>query len=316
MWSLRQLLNPPDWWRDGGASFDLPTLEFSDIDRVTGELRKPYAHGYGYDPGDQPAMIEVWVEKSTMSDILEPLCRIDGLNYVEGKGFESITQTVNFLRRAERYGKAAHIIYVSDFDPGGTAMPVAVARQLQFWRDELNIDVDVTVDTAVLTHEQCVEYELPRMPTRESDARRANFQERYGEGATELDALEAKHPGELAKVIRRKIAPYRDRGLPGRLSRADSEADQLLDDAWRDAGGPELKRQMDELIEQANTIAESQAERIRQIMDETREQLQEYVADADELDEQARKIRRSIDVDLPETATTRDHRSKFRRAVR
>jgi hypothetical protein len=284
-----QVLRPPEIG-PGGAWLNLPTLEFGDIDSVAGRLATPYARGYDYDPGDQPVMIELWVEKSTMADILEPLCRHERLNYVEGTGYESITRTVEFLRRAERYGKPAHIIYVSDFDPAGAAMPVAVARQIQFWLDELNIEVEISVDASVLTHDQCVEYERPRTPIKDTDVRRGNFEARYGEGATELHALEALYPGELAKIIRRKIAPYRDRGLSGRLSRARSEAQQLLDNAWNDAGGPELERQMADLAEQANIIAAEQAERIRQIMEETREQLQPFAAAADELDRQAREI--------------------------
>jgi hypothetical protein len=298
--AARGTLFEPPKIRLGEASFYLPTLESSDIDSVTGWIAKPHAAGYDYDPGDQPVMIELWVEKSTMADILKPLCQIERLNYVEGTGFESITQTVTFLRRAERYGKAAHIIYVSDFDPAGVEMPVAVARQIQFWLDELNIDVEISVDTTVLTHEQCVAYELPRTPITETDLRREGFEKRYGEGATELDALEALHPGELVKIIRQKIAPHRDRGLRDRLSGARSEAQQLLDDAWRDAGGPELKEQLDSLVEQANTIAAEQAERIRQIMEETRDLLQPFADDAEWLDEQAREISRGIDVDLPE----------------
>jgi hypothetical protein len=286
--------------KPGSASFYLPTLESADIDSVFGSLSAPYAAGYDYSASDQPVMIEVWCEKSTMNDVLAPLCEIEHLNYVEGTGYESITQSITFLRRAQQYGKAAHIIYVSDFDPGGVAMPVAVARQLQLWREELGIDVEVSVDTAVLTHEQCVKYKLPRTPIKETDVRRGKFEVRYGEGATELDALEALYPGELAKIIRQRIAPYRDRTLQGRLSRARSEVQQRLDNAWRDAGGSELAKQMEALAEQANEIAAEQAERIRQIMEETEERLQEFDDKADELDEQARKISSNLDVELPE----------------
>jgi DNA repair exonuclease SbcCD ATPase subunit len=108
------------------------------------------------------------------------------------------------------------------------------------------------------------------------------------------------YPGELAKIIRQRIAPYRDRTLQGRLSRARSEVQQRLDNAWRDAGGSELAKQMEALAEQANEIAAEQAERIRQIMEETEERLQEFDDKADELDEQARKISSNLDVELPE----------------
>lgn len=181
---------------------DIP--DFDNLGSVEAELYGPSIGGYWFHPGEeQPVMIEVWCEKSTQADILKPLCDELHLNYLEGTGHESITQHVIFLRRAQQHGSAAHILYVSDFDPGGENMPVAAARQLQFWMEKLEIDVKVSVDPLVLTHEQCVEFELPRIPLKKDLPGKTRWEERYGEGATELDALEALHPGELARIIRR-----------------------------------------------------------------------------------------------------------------
>jgi hypothetical protein len=180
-------------------------------------------------------------------------------------------------------------------------MPVAVARQIQFWLDELGVDVDVSLEPLVLTHDQCVAYELPRTPIKDDDKRGPGFEAKYGEGATELDALEALYPGELARIIRQGIAPYRDPELRARLAWAQyQEAQPLLDEAWGATDGPELERRMEELIEQANAITAEQAERIQAIMEETRERLQPFVEAADELGEQAARIKRDIDVELPE----------------
>jgi hypothetical protein len=154
----------------GTASLTLPELDLDGFADIKLDIGSPIPGGYWYDPADQPVLIEVWVEKSTMGDVLIPLCRHENVNYVEGAGFESITQTVAFQRRAQEHGKPAHIVYISDFDPGGEAMPVGVARQAQYWLDELKIDVDVSIDHAVLTHEQCVEFELPRTPIKDGDA--------------------------------------------------------------------------------------------------------------------------------------------------
>ena len=43
------------------AGFGLPSLEFADLD-VTGELCTPTPVGYDYDDGDQPVMLELWIE--------------------------------------------------------------------------------------------------------------------------------------------------------------------------------------------------------------------------------------------------------------
>jgi hypothetical protein len=296
-------LSPPHLF-PGGAWYELPNLEPADVDTVTGGLLTPSMLGYDFDPVDaRPVMIELWVEKSTMADILKPLCQELHINYVEGIGFESITQTVTFLRRAQQYGKAAHILYVSDFDPGGVGMPIAVARQVQFWLEQLNIDVEVSVDTTVLTHDQCVKYKLPRSPIKGTDTRKSRFEARYGEGATELDALEALHPGELAKIIRQAVERFIDRRLVHRLARLRHRQDGpagAVDDAWITGGGPWLENRMRDLVGLANAYATEQAERIHQIMEETGEHLQQFTAAAADLGDQAREIGMSIDVELPE----------------
>jgi hypothetical protein len=42
-----------------------------------------------------------------------------------------------------------------------------------------------------LTLAQVQQYRLPRIPIKESDRRKPGFEDTYGEGAVELDALEA-----------------------------------------------------------------------------------------------------------------------------
>jgi hypothetical protein len=58
---------------------------------------------------------------------------------------------------------------------------------------------------------------LPRTPIKETERRATQFEERFGEGATELDALEALHPGELRRIIEAEIARYYDDSLDRRL---------------------------------------------------------------------------------------------------
>ena len=108
----------------------------------------------------------------------------------------------------ERLGKPARIFYISDFDPAGLSMPVAAARKIEFEIDRRDLDLDIQVRAIVLTEEQCRQYALPRTPIKESDPRGAGFEQQYGEGATELDALEALHPGELERILKREIRRY------------------------------------------------------------------------------------------------------------
>jgi hypothetical protein len=74
--------------------------------------------GYGYDPSDEPVLLSVWCEKSTMDDILVPLCRSLHVNYLSGTGYESIPAAVAMLRRADDYpSRRLHVLYISDHDP-------------------------------------------------------------------------------------------------------------------------------------------------------------------------------------------------------
>jgi hypothetical protein len=51
-------------------------------------------------------------------------------------------------------------------------------------------NADIKLIPLALTRDQVITYQLPRIPIKESDGRRAGFEERYGAGAVELDALE------------------------------------------------------------------------------------------------------------------------------
>jgi hypothetical protein len=284
----------------GTASLTLPELDLSGFADIKLDIGSPIPGGFGYDPADQPVLLEVWVEKSTMGDVLIPQCQRERMNYVEGAGFESITQSVAFLRRAQEHSKPAHIVYISDFDPGGAGMPVGVARQVQFWLEQLAIDVDVTIDTAVLTHEQCVEFELPRTPIKDGDRRRGAFEARYGAGATELDALEALHPGSLGEIVRQAMEPFVDRGLPRRLATARQEAQQRINAAWTAAAGQEVDEAAQELSRQASAVAAEQVERIRETVEDALGQLDQFTEAAEQLKARAEQIAARLNIDLPE----------------
>src|SRR5918994_1428484 len=56
--------------------------------------------GYFYEQALQPYHVEVWAEKTTMNDILVPLCYALGANFVSGAGYQSITSVaVSLLKR-------------------------------------------------------------------------------------------------------------------------------------------------------------------------------------------------------------------------
>ncbi len=178
--------------------------------------------------GVQRYHIEVWCEKSTMNDVLLPLCERYQANLQTGSGELSITATLALAQRLQQANRPARIFYVSDFDPAGQSMPVAVSRKLEYFIRRYGLDLDVRVYPVVLTLDQVQYYRLPRTPIKETERRRLEFESRHGEGAVELDALEALYPGELQAVLSRYIEEYYDASLDGQVATLEQELQEAL----------------------------------------------------------------------------------------
>ena len=102
-------------------------------------------------------------------------------------------------------------------------MPKAVARKVEFTIAKFDLDVDLELIPLVLTPDQCRDYRLPRTPIKESERRKDKFEQTFGVGATELDALEALHPGEMARLLEAEIDNFLDRDLHHRVQREMSD---------------------------------------------------------------------------------------------
>ena len=154
----------------------------------------------------QPYHLEVWCEKSTMDDVLRPVCSRYLANLVTFEGEVSVTACHKLIERVRRADKPARIFYISDFDPAGNSMPVAMSRKVEFLSQDL--DLDIRVDPLVLTLDQVQHYQLPRVPIKESETRAASFEDAFGAGAVELDALEALHSGSLRRIVSDALSDY------------------------------------------------------------------------------------------------------------
>jgi hypothetical protein len=120
--------------REPGVTFGearywpLPSLYLSGPDSF--ELPDITAHGYDYGLVDQPYHLEVWIEKSTMNDVLEPVCQARGVNLVTGVGFQSISNVIVLLHRLAALpdDKPTRLFYIADFDPAGDSSRPAAGR--------------------------------------------------------------------------------------------------------------------------------------------------------------------------------------------
>ena len=203
---------------------------------------KPDYAVYGFN-AVQRYHLEIWVEKSTMNDVLIPLCERYQVNLVTGVGEQSITSTLQLVQRAIAHQKPVRVFYVSDFDPAGRSMPVAVARKAEYYLRKLAPELDFRLFPVALTQEQCQVYALPRTPIKEKKKRKGHFEEQHGDGATELDALEAVYPGALANIMEELILSYYDTRLAGLVRNARLELEVDLEELRQET----LERYTDEL---------------------------------------------------------------------
>jgi hypothetical protein len=202
------------------------------------ELPRAMAHGISSWIKRRSHHLELWIEKSSMNDILLPICRRYGIVLQSLVGESSLTRTGDLLRRIRSNGgKPARIIYISDFDPAGNSMPAAASRRIEHPVRSEEPDLDLQLTHLALTREQVLQFNLPTIPIKESEMRGDKFRERQNtDGAVELDALEALHPGELGRMVEEAIAPY---------LQADADWQEALQD---------LERELDDQAEEINEV--------------------------------------------------------------
>jgi hypothetical protein len=191
------LVNAQYW--GAGAEYEVEAPDLDDPAVKIYGINNSYA---------QPYHLEVWCEKSTMDDVLRPICSQYGANLATFEGEVSVTACHDLIERILTADKPARIFYISDFDPAGQSMPVATARKIEWMIHDRGLDLDVMLKPIVLTADQVKQYRLPRTPIKDSELRAGAFEDVHGAGAVELDALEALHPGALRSIVAGALREY------------------------------------------------------------------------------------------------------------
>jgi len=229
------IVNAHNWSNDNPTQIKEDTDKQEIINNIVDKF-------YCYNPSNTQAyMLEMWCEKSTMNDVLEPIAKKYGMNLITGLGELSITAVHQLIDRIQDANKPTRIFYISDFDPAGECMPVSVARKIEFLLKENDVDTDVKLMPIMLTATQCRKYKLPRTPIKPTERRKDGFEERHGAGATELDALEALMPGEMKRVIESKVLEYFDIDKWNEASNLNREIRSKVRDFLQDKIGNALE---------------------------------------------------------------------------
>jgi hypothetical protein len=259
-----------------GPSIHLPSIEVGDLEpfRIRGHAR---VTGYEYSVALEPSVVEMWMEKSldeADDPLIETLCEEESVNLITGIGFMTISSVYALLERRSRLDKPLRILYLSDFDPAGKHMPVSPARHVEFALRKMEEKPDVRLHHLALTEDQVRDLELPRIPIKDTDRRKANFEAKHGKGATELNALmHETRRADTEQMLRGAIRDLRDDTLPGRLGRARREAQRMLDEEFsRRLRWP--RRALDLIEEAAEEAGERYAEELQDLADRLAEEIE------------------------------------------
>ena len=289
--------------RSGLLDWYLPHVSTS----LTGSAEPHIEHtvaGYYYDHSLQPNLIEIWSEKSGDNATLLPIAETFGINYCPGIGFQSVSNIRRMFRRVRTVGKPTCILYISDFDPAGSSMPVAVGRQTQFafWQLEqlaAQEAPNVKLEPIALTQEQVMEWELPRKPIKEADRRKGIWEERFGGGAVEVDALAARYPGRLEQLVSERVESLQDPTLRRRMHEAAQEAERRVSIALEEVR-ERHRRDAEQTVSEFNEVAGRYRERLEAVSEQ-------FEADVGHLRERFRQQREAFEeevsslvIELPE----------------
>jgi len=162
-------------------------------------------------------------------------------------------------------------------------MPVSVARKLEFFLANRDLDLDIQLEPIALDKAQVTEYDLPRTPIKKTELRRTSFIAAHGAGAVELDALEALHPGLLAEIVERVILRYYDPDLNKAARSQRGDLQRALETAHEAALEPfaDEVEELEVIFRQAVREFEERVSGVQQRLDELHPQIKNALSQVD-----------------------------------
>ena len=267
-----------------GVEFSLPSFNLT---------------GYQYSNEAQPYHIEVWNEKSTMNDLILPLCKKYSLRYCQGIGYSSITSAWELIKKVKQINKPTIVLYISDFDPAGVGMPIATAREIEFFKKREKIIPNIMLTPIMLLKEQIEEYNLPITPLETKHSAADNFAAVHGNGSVELDALEALHPGVFSRIIEENILKYFDEDLRHEFESAEKDAHAIVD-KYNDHLIASIGKEVGDIQEKVNRIAAAYNAELKKLQEKIEEDLVPYQEELTKYQKRiAEHIAMSSEITLP-----------------
>jgi hypothetical protein len=227
----------------------------------------------------QPYHLVIYGEKTSLADVLTPICNQYEVDLYLPSGEISDTLLYQMARVGADDGRPMVVMVLADFDPAGNQMAVSIGRKLQAFRDLHFPNLEFDLYPVALTEEQVREFDLPSTPLKDTERRADRWREaHHGLEQTEIDALATLKPHLLRRIVEDAIAPFYDPTLSSRTWQAKND--------WEDHAQDVL----DQLID---------GELISQLRDQAVEKLSGIQAEIDAINETLRTETSTLGIELP-----------------
>lgn len=197
-------------WRRSGL---IPWSAFAD------NIRRYYADRIYDDLGDmltssrdlyrrdlwasQNKLVEIWVEKDAMANILADAVNPFGVSVFPVHGFSSLTAIYSAAESFKQHvaaGREVHVYYFGDHDPSGLSIERNIINSLK-----ADHGVEIDFQRVAVLPKHILKYDLPTRPPKKTDSRAKSF---HGE-AVDVDAMPLQVIRELAEnCVVQHIDPY------------------------------------------------------------------------------------------------------------
>lgn len=199
---LRRSAEIPYGWITDGTRWRLKPATFSSVEEALSNTAQAYRKAL-WDDAD--AYVEIWLEKDALSGVVYQVTEEYDVGLHVARGFSSLTFLAESAEDIQAIGKPAFIYHLGDHDPSGRSASDKIEETLR----EMAPDAEIHFERLAVTMEQIRSLNLPLRPTKRSDSRARSFEQRFGVGSVELDAI---HPNTLRAIAREAI----ERHLPRR----------------------------------------------------------------------------------------------------
>jgi hypothetical protein len=153
---------------------------------------------------EQPRNVWISLEKDALSRLVSWVANRYSVKTFPTRGYPSFS----YVKRMANYiqnqlgGKQTVLLFFGDFDPSGVDIERDLTERLEKYGA-----TQFYVNRVALTADQILEYRLPPIPVKRSDARSEGFLEEYGDKTVELDALD---PNLLQQMVKDAIVEQID----------------------------------------------------------------------------------------------------------